>query len=75
MNTHGAYTEFREARAQLRQEDNTINGLQLTRYLKRYSAIGEKYVAILDDIIEKNSLTDFDKANLLPTKLKKSMDL
>jgi len=75
LNTHGAYTEFREARAQLRQEDNTINGLQLTRYLKRYSAIGEKYVAILDDIIEKNSLTDFDKANLLPTKLKKSMDL
>ena len=75
LNTHGAYTEFREARAQLRQEDNTINGLQLTRYLKRYSAIGEKYVAIIEDIIEINSLTDFDKANLLPTKLKKGVAL
>ena len=32
--------------------------------------IGEKYVKIIEDIIEKNSLTDFDNANLLPTKLK-----
>ena len=42
--------------------------LDLTKYLKKYAAIGEKYVIILEDIIEKNSLTDFDKANLLPTK-------
>ena len=70
LNTHNAYQEFREARAQLRQEDKQIIGLYLTKYLKRYSAIGEKYVAILEDIIEKNSLTDFDKANLLPTKIK-----
>ena len=70
LNTHNAYQEFREARAQLRQEDKQIFGLYLTKYLKKYSAIGEKYVAILEDIIEKNSLTDFDKANLLPTKIK-----
>ena len=70
LNTHNAYKEFREARAQLRQEDKQIIGLYLTKYLTRYSAIGEKYVAILEDIIEKNSLTDFDKANLLPTKIK-----
>jgi len=75
LNTHNAYQEFREARAKLRQEGDTINGLQLTKYLKNYAAIGEKYVAILEDIIENNSLTDFDKANLLPTKLKKGIDL
>ena len=75
LNTHNAYQEFREARAQLRQDGEKIYGLKLTKYLKRYSAIGEKYVAILDDIIEKNSLTDFDKANLLPTKLKKGVAL
>jgi len=75
LNTHNAYQEFREARAKLRQEGNGINGLQLTKYLKNYAAIGEKYVAILEDIIENNSLTDFDKANLLPTKLKKGIDL
>ena len=75
LNTHNAYQEFREVRAQLRQEDKQIIGLYLTKYLKRYSAIGEKYVAILEDIIEKNSLTDFDNANLLPTKLKTGIAL
>ena len=69
LNTHNAYREFRETRAKLRQEDKQIIGLELTKYLKSYAAIGEKYVVILDDIIEKNSLTDFDKANLLPTNL------
>tara|TARA_B100001123_G_scaffold75752_1_gene85482 strand:+ start:794 stop:2002 length:1209 start_codon:yes stop_codon:yes gene_type:complete len=75
LNTHNAYAEFREARAQLREENNKLNGLLLTKYLKNYAAIGEKYVAILEDIIEKNSLTDFDKANLLPTKLKQGIAL
>ena len=75
LNTHNAYQEFREARAKLRQEDKIINGLELTKYLKKYASIGEKYVAILDAIIERNSLTDFDKANLLPTKLKTGLAL
>jgi Bax protein len=68
LNTHNAYREFREARAKLRENGNIINGRELTQYLKNYASIGEKYVAILNDIIEKNSLTDFDKSNLLPTK-------
>ena len=70
LNTHNAYKEFREVRAKLRQENKQIVGLDLTQYIKNYAAIGEKYVAIIEDIIEKNSLTDFDNANLLPTKLK-----
>ena len=75
LNTHNAYQEFREVRAQLRQENKKITGLDLTKYLKKYSAIGEKYVSIIEDIIEKNSLTDFDKVDLLPTKLKKGVAL
>ena len=75
LNTHNAYREFREARAKLRQENEQIIGLELTKYLKNYAAIGEKYVAILEIIIETNSLTDFDKATLLPTKLKKGVAL
>ena len=75
LNTHNAYQEFREARAKLRQEDKQIEGLKLTKYLKKYAAIGEKYVLILDGIIENNSLSDFDKANLLPTKLKTGVAL
>ena len=75
LNTHNAYREFREARAKLRQEDKPIIGLELSKYIKNYAAIGEKYVVIIDDIIERNSLTDFDKATLLPTNLKKGVAL
>ena len=75
LNTHRAYKEFREVRAQLRQDDKQVVGLDLTKYLKNYAAIGEKYVSILENIIENNSLTDFDKANLLPTRLKKGIAL
>ena len=75
LNTHNAYQEFREVRAQLREDGKQITGLDLTQYVKNYAAIGEKYVAILEDIIVNNSLTDFDKANLLPTKLKKGIAL
>jgi len=75
LNTHNAYKEFREVRAQLRQEDKKIIGLDLTKYIKNYAAIGEKYVTIIDGIIEQNSLTDFDKADLLPTRLKTGIAL
>ena len=75
LNTHNAYQEFREARAKQREGNNKIIGLELTKYLKAYASIGEQYVRILDDIIEKNSLTDFDKADLLPTKIKTELSL
>ena len=75
LNTHNAYQEFREARAQLRQENKQITGLNLIKYLKNYAAIGDEYVLIIEDIIKKNSLTDFDQANLLPTNLKKGLAL
>ena len=75
LNTHNAYKEFREVRAELRQENKQITGLDLTKYLKAYASIGEKYVRILEDINVNNSLTDFDKAKLLSTKLKKGIAL
>ena len=75
LNTHNAYKEFREVRAKLRQKEQQITGLDLTQYLKNYAELGEKYVSILEGIIKNNSLTDFDKANLLPTKLKKGIAL
>ena len=75
LNTHNAYKEFRETRAQLRQDNKKIIGLDLTQYLKNYAAIGDKYVEILELIIRKNSLTDFDTADLLPIKMKKGLNL
>jgi len=75
LNTHNAYKEFREARAQLRQDNELITGIKLVKHVKNYASIGEKYVRILEDIIQNNSLTDFDTANLLPTKMKQGVDL
>ena len=75
LNTHKAYQEFREARAQMREDKGQITALELTQHLKNYAQIGEKYVSILESIIIKNSLTDFDNSNLLPTKLKKGVAL
>ncbi len=75
LNTHNAYKEFREVRAKLRQSGTTITGLALIKYLKRYASIGEKYTEIIEGIMVQNSLTDFDKANLLPTKLKTGIAL
>jgi len=75
LNTHYAYKEFREVRAKLRQSGTRITGLALIKYLKNYSAIGEKYTEIIEGIIVQNSLTDFDNANLLPTILKTGIAL
>ena len=75
LNTHNAYKEFRETRAKLRQDNKKIIGLDLTQYLKNYSEIGDQYVEILELIIRKNSLTDFDAADLLPIKMKKGLNL
>ena len=75
LNTHNAYKEFREMRATLKEEGKNVTGLDLAKYIKSYAAIGEKYVVLIEDIIRINSLTDFDKANLLPTKLKMGVDL
>ena len=75
LNTHNAYKEFREVRAQFRQENKQITGLDLTKYLKNYASIGEKYVKILEDIITNNSLTDFDKAKMLPVKSNQGLAL
>ena len=75
LNTHNAYKEFREVRAKLRQSGTNITGLALIKYLKNYAEIGEKYTEIIEGIIKQNLLTDFDKANLLPTKLKTGIAL
>ena len=75
LNTHNAYKKFREKRAHMREDNKKIDGLALTQHLKKYAADGELYVRILESIIVKNSLTDFDNSNLLPIKLKTGVAL
>ena len=67
LNTHKSYKKFRELRAEMRNSKKEINGIKLSNHLTTYSEIGEKYVLYLKQIIDHNSLTDFDKSILLPT--------
>ena len=52
----------------MRDSGKEISGLELSKYLDKYSEIKDKYVFYLQKIIEQNSLTDFDRSILLPTK-------
>ncbi len=64
LNTHASYKEFRRARAEQRNNRNKISGLELARFLDKYSEIGYEYADRLKKIIEQNSLTDFDDSIL-----------
>jgi len=75
LNTHSGYLEFREARANLRNQNEKITGLKLTKYLNKYAATGEEYTKKLEQMIKKNSLTDFEDAKLLSTGLRKEIQL
>ena len=68
LNTHKSYESLRQQRSKMRNESSDVSGLELSRHLDKYSEIKEKYVFYLQKIIEQNSLTDFDKSILLPTK-------
>ena len=67
LNTHKSYKKFRELRAEMRSSKKEISGIKLSNHLTTYSEIGEKYVLYLKQIIDHNSLMDFDKSILLPT--------
>ncbi len=64
LNTHASYREFREARAEQRNTKNKISGLELAKFLDKYSEIGYEYADRLKKIIQQNSLTDFDDSIL-----------
>ena len=65
LNTHKSYKAFREKRSLIRSKNKKISGLELVGYLKSYAATGEDYVKDLRQIINQNSLTDFDNSTLV----------
>ena len=69
LNTHSSYKNFRKARAELRDEGKELDSLVLATYLNNYAETGEKYVEVLQKIIEQNNLKDFDDAKLLPSSI------
>jgi len=67
LNTHPAYAEFRNARAERRAKTEPLAGEELAEMLTRYSERGTAYVQSLRAIIRLNRLDAFDKARLSGT--------
>lgn len=64
LNSHRAYSEFRNRRAALRAAGKPLDGVDLARTLNRYSERGEDYVDTLHVIMRANDLPPFDGATL-----------
>ncbi len=75
LNTHRGYKEFREKRADLREQNQNISGLKLVDYLYNYAQTGSEYVKILKKIIKQNDLTDFDSSVLMNSSSSSSLTL
>ena len=69
LNTHSSYKNFRSARAEMRDNEEKLDGVILSGHLDRYAETGKAYVKILQQIIRQNNLTDFDDAKLLPSSI------
>jgi len=69
LNTHSSYKEFRLARAELRDNQRSLDGLILATYLDKYAQTGKEYVKVLKQIIKQNNLRDFDDVKLLPSSI------
>ncbi len=75
LNTHNGYKEFRVKRSKLRSKNKKIAGLSLIHTLENYAQTGKEYTKILEQIIEENSLTDFENVLLTDSVIKKQLNL
>ncbi len=64
LNTHRAYAEFRDVRAQMRKSGRTPDGYELALHLVRYSERKQDYVQAVRSLIRVNNLQPFDRARL-----------
>lgn len=61
LNRNRAYEDFRKVRAKMRKQNKKIEGKELSQTMINYSGIGERYLEILESMIEKYDLHRFDK--------------
>lgn len=73
LNTHRAYTQFRQMRASLRAQDKPVDSMMLVNALGAYSERGEDYVRTIRSLIRVNSLSDFDRAVLSDDQMEEVM--
>ncbi len=64
LNTHPAYSAFRNERAGMRNRGENPEGYRLIGTLLRYSELGQQYVGFVRQVMREDQLTDFDKARL-----------
>jgi len=64
LNTHNAYADLRNKRAELRESGQKITGSVLAEQLTKYSERGEEYVKGLKSLMEYNRLSPVDDAYL-----------
>ncbi|MBM3565253.1 MAG: hypothetical protein FJX42_03965 [Alphaproteobacteria bacterium] len=64
LNSHGAYRDFRDARARFRVEAREPDGFDLAGTMARYSQRGADYVRRLRGLIVANGLRELDDATL-----------
>jgi len=67
LNTHSSYRNLRKARTELRNQNQSLDSLILSKHLDKYAETGNQYIEVLQKIIEQNNLKDFDEARLLPS--------
>ena len=64
LNTNNAYQSLRDLRAQLREGNKPITGLELAGTLERYSERGQAYIDGIRHMIRYNGLDQVDEAYL-----------
>lgn len=64
LNTHRAYADFRQKRAQLRRASRPLDSHMLVGHIERYSERGMDYVATIRGLMTTNGLRNFDDARL-----------
>ncbi len=60
LNSHPAYAKLRNIRAELRHGDEAINGHSLAAGLEKYSAKGDKYISLIQQLITQNQWASLD---------------
>ena len=65
INTHLAYSDFREERKKLRMSGENLSGYKLVNFLKDYSERRESYIKDVKEIISSNNFQKYDKGNVL----------
>lgn len=61
LNTHPAYEEFRQRRAELRAQDETPTGIELAPTLIKYSTLKQEYPKKVIKLIKGRDLDQYDK--------------